>query len=102
MSEINKFLKMIDEINDDCEDILDLRHKADLKYKKEKTNIEMESEDLIEEMRKSLKDFEKKNFEPITNEFEKVIAVLATDYQSEAKETKIDKKEFLNKISSIL
>ena len=96
MSEINKFLKMIDEINDDCEDILDLRHKADLKYKKEKTNIEMESEDLIEEMRKSLKDFEKKNFEPITNEFDKVIAVLATDYQSEAKDTKIDKKEFSN------
>lgn len=96
MSEINKILKMIDEINDDCEDILDLRHKADIKYKKEKTNIEMESEDLIEEMRKSLKDFEKKNFEPITNEFEKVIAVLATDYQSEAKDTKIDKKEFSN------
>lgn len=94
MSEIKKILGLIEKINEDCEDILELQRKANVKLKKEKTNIEIESEDLIEEMRNSLNAFEKKNFEGITNEFEKVIALLATDYQTEAKAIKIDKKEF--------
>ena len=94
MSEIKKILNLVDQINEDCEEILELRRKADIKLRKEKTNIEIETEDLIKEMQQSLENFRKKNFDPIKNEFDKVIALLASDYKAEADSTKADRREF--------
>lgn len=95
MSEIKKILNLVDQINEDCEEILELRRKADIKLRKEKTNIEIETEDLIKEMQQSLENFRKKNFDPIKNEFDKVIALLASDYKAEADSTKADRREFI-------
>ena len=69
MGEIKQVIDLIERINKDCKYILELRQQTHTESWQIAYAVETKTETLIEEMRNSLQDFRKTNFDKTTQKF---------------------------------
>ena len=79
MFELHYALDFINQINANCEKVLELKGELDSSFEKEKKNSEKESKKLALDLKRSLESYIENNISPFSKRFDDIIDSLAED-----------------------
>lgn len=79
MFELHYALDFINQINANCEKVLELKEKLDSSFAKEKKISEKEVKKLVSELKRSLESYIENNISPLSKRFDDIIASLSED-----------------------